>query len=540
MAMALVACHKPEIPVPDEPDVPDEPVAEQHLFLSDDTLVFDGNETKMLYVWADRPCEWLIVDEKPGWIIINAGEPNFYEIYGSDVLSMTIESYMEGMPLEECSGTICFDSELGKAEIVVIGMPDEQLRYELPDTLRFPIHLDEASMQLKNIGNIPFHYEVSDVPGVAVSSSQGDCQVGETKDLVVRIDRNVFPYVCDPIELEITLNGVAEKVFLDIESKQYLVAKVIDAEYSKVTDELVYVASDATLNVYHPDTKETDVVPLFYMPTCVSVSPDGTKAVVGYDAHVSYVDLTTLQVLTTNDISYNAYDAVVTSNGWAYLVPRTGQWVNLRCIDVTTSGSQDCQGCQIRSATKIKLDVSENYVYGTDNGLSPSSIEKYDIRDFVAHAMYDAGGEPHGDLWLSENGDRIFTRGRTAYRTSEDQEQDLSIIGKIPVEGANYATRCYWIEHSERSKSLYLIVNKDYGDVNDHFVYVHDSDGFQQKDKIQMEKYMTTDASGSVTFFDAEPHFVFANTNGEEIYVLTKAVGSDLTNPWALQTFKMN
>ena len=54
---------------------------------------------------------------------------------------------------------------------------------------------------------------------------------------------------------------------------------VVDAEYAKATDLLVYVSSDSKLNIYHPDTQEISTVALSYSPTCVSISPDGTKAV---------------------------------------------------------------------------------------------------------------------------------------------------------------------------------------------------------------------------------------------------------------------
>lgn len=526
VAFAFVSCHK-SVAI-------DDSTVEKHLFFSDDTIVFDGNETKILKVWADKPFYGVDVWGKPDWIAI-CFDDSIYMVEANEVISMSVSSNMEGMPLQECHGTIVFNSDIGSASVVVVGMPDEQLRYELPDSVYFPSPVDETSIVLKNTGNVPFHYEVNTLPGVSVNPARGDCQVEEIRELLVSVDRDALPSNQSSFEMEIRLNDVAQTVVLEVERKQYLTVDVVDAEYSKATDELVYVASDATLNVYCPDTKKTDVIELFYKPTCVSVSPDGTKALVGYDAHVSYVDLVSRQVLTTNDVCYWVHDAVVTSQGMAYVVPKNEQFAYLHCMDVTVDNSEDCLGCRINAGLRIKLDVSEDFIYGADNGIHPSSIEKYDIRNIVPQSMFCVEGEPRGDLWMSESGDRIFSKGRTVYGASN---QNLEIIGKIPVEGANYATECYWIEHLERTKSLYLVAKLNYSGENEPFVFVHDSDGLQLKDKIRLEKYMSLNATNDVTYQEAEPHFVFANTNGEEVYVLTNAVNSDMSHSWAIQTFK--
>jgi hypothetical protein len=39
--------------------------------------------------------------------------------------------------------------------------------------------------------------------------------------------------------------------------------------------------------------------------------------------------------------------------------------------------------------------------------------------------------------------------------------------------------------------------------------------------------------------YAASPYFVFANSNGKELYVITKANGSGMVHEWAIQTIDM-
>lgn len=58
-------------------------------------------------------------------------------------------------------------------------------------------------------------------------------------------------------------------------------ADVIDAEYSKMKDILVYVSPNpAKLNIFKSLTIQTESVTLDYNPSCVSVASNGEFAVV--------------------------------------------------------------------------------------------------------------------------------------------------------------------------------------------------------------------------------------------------------------------
>ena len=111
----------------------------------------------------------------------------------------------------------------------------------------------------------------------------------------------------------------------------------------------------------------------------MSVSPDGLYAAVGHDGYLSYVRLTRpAAVLKTIPVSCNVFDIVLAGNGYAYAFPLEDQWVYIRCIQLQTGQETQASGI-VRERTRVKLHPDGLSIYGADNGLSPSDIEKYDI-----------------------------------------------------------------------------------------------------------------------------------------------------------------
>ena len=77
----------------------------------------------------------------------------------------------------------------------------------------------------------------------------------------------------------------------------------------------------------------------------------------------------------------------------------------------------------------MDLHPSGDYIYGADQGIFPSDIEKYDIRSGNLIYLYDS--PYHGDyamggnLWISEDGLRIFTALGNVFRSSVNQDTDM-------------------------------------------------------------------------------------------------------------------
>jgi chitinase len=212
--------------------------------------------------------------------------------------------------------------------------------------------------------------------------------------------------------------------------------RVIDAEYSNAMEKIIMISAGPNkLHIYDPVTHADSTVALPLTPTCVSVGPDGTHAAVGYDAWVSYIDLSTATIEKTIAVSTNAIDVVLAGNNYIYVFPRFDQWEHIRCINLDTEEESLHSGDSVRAGTKAKLHPNGETIYGADNGLSPSDIEKYSISGGTATYLYDSPYHGDyamsGDLWISQDGLRIFTRGGNVFRSSDIQDQDMIYNGSL-------------------------------------------------------------------------------------------------------------
>ena len=321
-SLLLASCGK----TPEEP----------HLIVSADTLVFKGNQTCTLTVttnntesrefYAYSPCEWIRVNPTSG------------RITEGETVELTLTSCLED-PLVVQEGTLFLTSAYDNKEVKLIGLPDDYSSYLLTDRLFFPENVNDAIMRISNYGNTTLDYSISaSTSFISLSHTSGQLATMQSASINVSIDREHLLTVAHPA-LYVTIDGTVDTIPVVLEKKMMLPNDVVDAEYAKATDLLVYVSSDAKLNIYHPDTQEISAVALSYPPTCVSISPDGTKAVVGHDAHATYIDLLTATILTVNDITCDAFDIVLTDDGWTYVFPREDQWENIHYINVTNNNA---------------------------------------------------------------------------------------------------------------------------------------------------------------------------------------------------------
>ena len=508
------------------------------LSVTADTLVFKGNDTVTLTISTDNPERRDIFVNFPyGWVV---AYPSSGSIAEGEPVILTLCSSLDD-PMTIVEDYLYISTAYDNKTVKLIGLPEDYTDYTLPEALFFPQNIDNTILRINNYGNTTLEYSITASSSlINLSSTSGQIAMMQNADITVNIDRENLLTVSNP-ELYVTIDGTIDTVPLILEKKYMLPNDVVDAEYAKATDLLVYVAADATLNIYHPDTKSLSSVALSYIPTCVSIAPDGTKAVVGHDAHVTYVDLMAETVLTTNSVSCDALDIVLTNNGWAYVFPNHYGWTHFSCINISTPNAMETlqTGHNIYGGTKGKLHPSGNYIYGADNGLSPADIEKYDIQDGTAQYLYDSPyhGDYYmgGDLWFEENGERLFTRAGTVFKTSETQSMDMIYNGTIPLDG-DYRSIA-WLDQLDLKREIYLVrqVAGWSNEPGPPFVDIYDSDNLTHKTKIRLEDFSV--ANGEVyDIYTANPHFVFAHSNGEQLYVITKATGSGLLHEWALQT----
>lgn len=290
---------------------------------------------------------------------------------------------------------------------------------------------------------------------------------------------------------------------------------VIDAEYSKQLNRIIMTSSSPSyqLHIYDPIEKQDISVNLPLPPTSVSVGPDGTYAAVGHNAYISYVNLSTGLVVKTLPVSADVFDVVLAGNGYVYAFPRIDQWVLIHCVNIATGIETLSSGNYVRERTKVKLHPGGTAIYGAQNGLSPSDIEKYDISGGTAMYLYNSPYHGDygmgGDLWISEDGTRIFTRAGNVFRSSTTQSQDMLYNGAL--QGLSLVKS---LAHSSAIGKIAAIPDLPYGNTTaDTEFWVFNYDYLTLAGRTPLPPGM-------------HGTFIFYNDTGSQTYVIVNGVPS--------------
>jgi len=517
------------------------------LVFSENNLLFNGWETKSLFITTNpiSECAYQITS-KPSWIVVSHESGNISS--DNNIREIKISSNLADLKPGTYEGEIQFTTTLGSKSILLKAIVGDNSLYSIPKSLNFPITNSSLKFIIKNDGNFPLSYNFENINNaITLSSNNGNIAAQSQKEITVTLNRQALASGVTSLNLNLNINNKLETISINIdnftEHKLFLNGDVVDAEYSKTKDQLIFVSSNPSkISIYNTSTANIENIPLVYTPTCISISQDGETAVVGHDAHLTYINLKTKSITKTYSVSCYALDVVLGNNKWAYVFPKENQWTNLRCVNLNKSVDNEelSTGGSIYAGTKGRLHPSGKFIYGADNGSYPSDIEKYDIQNGVANMIYDSpyhGDYPmNGNLWFSEDGNRIFTRGKTVLKTSETKSQDMIYNGQI---NTNSTVNIEWLDHSNNKSNLYVILNN--GDVwtqsRAPYIHIYNSTNLTFKNKFELEKYQVKNNNGEATYYDAEPYYIFSNSTGNKTFVLTKAKGSGLENEWSIQTF---
>jgi chitinase len=313
-----------------------------------------------------------------------------------------------------------------------------------------------------------------------------------------------------------TITIIVNSDYSDFNMLQF---RVVDAEYSEEMEKIIMISSGPNkLHIYDPVTHTDSTVALPLTPTCVSVGPDGTHAAVGYNAWVSYVDLSTATIEKTITVTTDALDVVLAGNGYIYVFPRVDQWEHVRCINIDTEEETLQTGNQIYAGTKAKLHPNGNAIYGANNGLSPSDIEKYSITGGTASYLYDSPYHGDyamsGDLWMSKDGLRIFTRGGNVFRSSNLEDQDMLYNGSL-----SEVTMVKHLDHCSTSGKVAVIPDNTYlTEDADLELQIYNYEYLSYEKSITLPCFINNGNS-----YPGHGSFVFIKNDGSSYFVIVTA-----------------
>ena len=300
---------------------------------------------------------------------------------------------------------------------------------------------------------------------------------------------------------------------------------VIDAEYDAALDRIVTVSAYPNrLHILDGVAGTETTVDLPRIPAAVSVGPDGLTAAVGHDGFVSLVDLMAAKVSKTVPVFSDVSD-IALGNGYAYVLPKTDQWVQVHSVDLTAGVDRTMpnQSTVYAGAVGV-LQAGLGALYIAVQG-SPSGVQRYNLVNGIA--TNGAGGSPAClAIWPGADQTRIYTACGTAVTTS-NQSDDMKILGTMfnaTTDDANFisqgGTSVYVIRHNASSQT----------GSEDGKVEVYSATTFALTSTMQLPCIHTATR-------DVRSHgrFVFPTKAGNRVVVLVQAdPGSSIAGNWGI------
>jgi hypothetical protein len=317
---------------------------------------------------------------------------------------------------------------------------------------------------------------------------------------------------------------------------------VVDAEYSSSLDAIVAISSKPpALHVLDSQTLTDHSVALPKQPVAVSVEPDGSQAAVAYDGFVSLLSLSGPALDKTIPTTCDAFDVVLGGNGFAYVFPNTDQWVAIHSVDLTNEVDLGGDNFGIFEKTSARLHPNGKTIYGSTAQLEPSDLQEYDISGGTARVTNDGLGgsdfgehEACGPVWMSLDGERVFSTCANVFNASLNASEDLSYAGMLSTSPSSSSS-------SSASSTLQSVVDSKNGSVyaiagGPRFDYLNNSaapnDGVLEVFDFQYLSFTGTLPVPCVetTAGPSASHarFVFASSDGSKLFVIVN-VGAGTT-----------
>lgn len=247
---------------------------------------------------------------------------------------------------------------------------------------------------------------------------------------------------------------ITQDAALPASSFNPLAYNVVAAAYDKPLDKMILVSANPNeLHIYDPVSQADQLVPLSVSPLSVSVGPDGSFAAVGHDGFISYVNLQTPAVVQMYPVAMQAKSVALAGNGYIYGWPFPQIFPATASLRLDTGIMTPAQNVSFDGILRLYADGKTLYAgnYG---------VTRYDISQGIAVLVqpqqYNASNSC-GNIWLTEDGNRLFTACAQAYRTSPVVSEDLQYNGQLA--GLNSLT---WADESVLQHST-VVIPKSFG-----------------------------------------------------------------------------
>ncbi len=299
--------------------------------------------------------------------------------------------------------------------------------------------------------------------------------------------------------------------------------KPVSALYDKALDKIVMVsASPNELHIYDPVTQADQIVPLTYIPLSLALRPDGLEAAVGHSGEISIVDLLLHTVSATIPVDMDNGGIAFAENGYVYTFPsQTYSWGAINSVQLSTGMLTPLQDTYYGNIPR--LDASGNYLYVGSLG---TGFSKLSISAGPAALVSESLNTIGGNIWLSEDGNRLIESAGSVFFTSTAPSQDLQPDGKL-----NGATTVDWAADSQVQQQI-AILNDPAATTSNTELQIYASSNLLLKEETAMPGF-----SNNGTSYASHGRYLFWNSAESMLFAITEADStSGLLSDYAVYT----
>jgi hypothetical protein len=315
----------------------------------------------------------------------------------------------------------------------------------------------------------------------------------------------------------------------------------VEARYSKATNQLlVLLANPAKLQFYTNVANNPSELSLNRVPRCMALSDDGTTVAIGFsNAEISLYDVASRQLLKTYPVDAIPLSIGLGENGWLYFPADVGYRrfiysMNLETGIVNTSNTFESG---IKPFIKVK---NKPYLITTRPGYDPDGIQFIDIRNGRANDTIRGYHLSTYGIWISENGERVYTGNNKAYRlpnTFNPSNFDYSIppvVGEYDLPFMPYTITCV-ADHVTTSK-IYVARHGLFA--HDNYATITQMD-YHTFTKIKEYKYGLTRPENWPVFTTwwMKTQYIFPYAGGNQLWLVHRypPPGNDKPEGWAIE-----
>ncbi|HAE27109.1 MULTISPECIES: YncE family protein [Hyphomonas] len=297
---------------------------------------------------------------------------------------------------------------------------------------------------------------------VAAEPSPGWATLENADTAVVRMT----PAMEGEYSLELTVSDGVHKVVRQIgvlvspgkDAVFYrLPGDILDAEYSKPLSTLAYIVDgESSIHLVNLLTFKEEIVPLERQAYRIGIGPDGLQAALSLSGLLNLVDLQTAKVVDSAPTAWDWGDIVLDRNGRAHMNTERGNTGPLVTVDF--GSDQVSLNYSVFLGTLLRMHPLENWIYGVTTRQTPAILRKWDattlpVQSIRSETIGVDKDELGGNIWFSEDGQRMLTATGKLFTISGNDSEDL-LLDKTIQDGIFAA----WADHSSETGEWAVVI----------------------------------------------------------------------------------